>query len=312
MAFFINILLNKAFIPGAAKTKKGLYAKLILVFVLSFGALWLATANDAARAEKSQSLRGEEAVKRLKQNGQYDSLMQAMQAARRAESGQNNSDASFTAPEAMPPTAKLYAPDGAPANFFGYSVALSGDTAIVGVPLDSLESINPASVSEGSAYIFTRSGTSWALQQKLAASDAANRDYFGANVSIDGDTAVVGALFDDVGASVNQGSAYVFTRTGTVWTQQAKLTAAQGAAGDRFGASVEISGETIVVGTKRDQGAAYVFTRSGTMWTQQQQLLPSNGAAGDEFGGSVAINGDTILVSATGRPVSGADNQGAV
>ncbi|MDQ3798554.1 MAG: hypothetical protein M3384_03810, partial [Acidobacteriota bacterium] len=269
---------------------------------------WLASIDNPAKAEK---LRDAEAVEKLRQNGQYDSLMKAFNAARRAESGRNDS-ASLTAPEAPPPTAKLYAPDGAPANFFGYSVALGGDTAIVGVPLDSLESINPASVSEGSAYVFTRSGTTWTLQQKLTASNGANRDYFGANVSIDGDTVVVGALFDDVGASVNQGSAYVFSRSGTVWTQQAKLTAAQGAAGDRFGVSVEISGETIVVGTKRDQSAAYVFTRSGTTWTQQQQLTPSNGAAGDEFGASVAINVDTILVSATGRPVSGADNQGAV
>ena len=313
MAFFINILSTKAFILRTANAKKGLYTKLILVFALSFGALWLATANDAARAEQLQSLRGEEAVKRLKQNGQYDSLMNAMKAARRAERGQNDSGAAFTAPETMPPpTAKLYAPDGAPANFFGYSVALSGDTAIVGVPLDSLESVNPASVSEGSVYVFTRKGTNWELQQKLTASDAANRDYFGANVSIDGNTVVVGALFDDVGASVNQGSAYVFNRSGTVWTQQAKLTATQGAAGDRFGVSVEISGETVVVGNKRDQGAAYVFTRSGTAWTQQQQLTPANGAAGDEFGSVVTISGETIFVSATGRPVSGADNQGAV
>ena len=293
------------------KTNKKFYAAALFIFALSFSALWLAAIDNPAKAQQAQNLRGAEAVEQLKQNGQYDSLMKAFNATRRAEHVQNNSD-TLTAPEAPPPTAKLYAPDGAPANFFGYSVALSGDTAIVGVPLDSLESINPASVSEGSAYIFTRSGTSWTLQQKLVASDAANRDYFGANVSIDGDTVVVGALFDDVGASVNQGSAYVFTRSGTTWTQQAKLTATQGTAGDRFGASVEISGETVVVGTKRDQGAAYVFTRSGTTWTQQQQLTPSNGAAGDEFGSVVTISGETIFVSATGRPVSGADNQGAV
>jgi hypothetical protein len=296
----------------ALKTNKRFYAAALFIFALSFSAFWLGAIDNAAKAQRANNLRGAEAVERLRQNGQYDSLMEAMKAARRTERAQNDSDASLIAPGVLPPAAKLYAPDGAPANFFGYSVALSGDTAIVGVPLDSLESINPASVSEGSAYIFTRSGTTWELQQKLTASDAANRDYFGANVSIDGNTVIVGALFDDVGANINQGSAYIFTRSGTVWTQQAKLTAAQGAAGDRFGASVEISGETVVVGTKRDQGAAYVFIRSGTSWTQQQQLTPSNGAAGDEFGSVVTINGETILVSATGRPVSGADNQGAV
>jgi hypothetical protein len=307
-AFFITTL--AATFNSKTKGKKGFYAILILIFALSLGVIWLAN-GVSSQAKESESLRGADAVKRLKENGQYDSLMEAMKAARRGARAQNDS-ASFTASEAMAPTAKLYAPDGAPANFFGYSVALSGETAIVGEPLDSHESINPASVSEGSAYIFTRSGATWTLQQKLTASDAANRDYFGANVSIDGDTVVVGALFDDVGANVNQGSAYVFNRSGTTWTQQAKLTAAQGAAGDRFGISVEISGETVVVGTKRDQGAAYVFTRTGAAWTQQQQLTPANGAAGDEFGSVVTISGETIFVSATGRPVAGADNQGAV
>jgi hypothetical protein len=293
------------------KTNKTFYVPTLLILGLSFFACWMAMTGSRTLARKTENLRGTQAVEQLRQTGQYDSLLKAFKAARRDEPGKNTSDLT-AAPEAISQTAKLFAPDGEPADFLGYSVALSGDTAIVGAPLDSLETVNPPRASQGSAFIFTRTGTAWTLQQKLLASDGAARDYFGASVSIEGDTAIVGALFDDVGANANQGSAYVFTRSGTIWTEQAKLTATQGAAGDRFGVSAEISGETVVVGTKREQGAAYVFTRSGATWTQQQQLLPSNGAAGDEFGASVAINLDTILVSATGRPVSSADNQGAV
>lgn len=293
------------------KTNKAFYAAALFILGLSFSAFWMAMTDSRAKAQKAENLRGAQAVEQLKQNGQYDSLLKAFKTAQRDEPGQNIPDLTV-APEAISQTAKLFAPDGEPADFLGYSVALSGDTAIVGAPLDSLETVNPPRTSQGSAFIFTRSGTVWTLQQKLLASDGAARDYFGASVSIEGDTAIVGAMFDDVGANDNQGSVYVFTRSGTVWTEQAKLTATQGAAGDRFGVSVEISGESVVVGTKRDQGAAYVFTRSGSAWTQQQRLIPSNGAAGDEFGASVTINLDTILVSATGRPVSGADDQGAV
>ena len=101
---------------------------------------------------------------------------------------------------------------------------------------------------QGSAYVFTRSGTTWTQQAKLTASDGAADDYFGYSVALSGDTALVGAYWDDVGANYDQGSAYVFTRSGTTWTQQAKLTASDGAAGDHFGHSVALSGDTALVG----------------------------------------------------------------
>jgi hypothetical protein len=104
-------------------------------------------------------------------------------------------------------------------------------------------------------------------QAKLTATDGAAFDDFGLSVAVDGDTAVVGAFNDDVGANANQGSAYVFTRTGSTWTEQAKLTAADGAADDEFGARVAVSGDTALVGVPSDdvggnqeQGSAYVFT----------------------------------------------------
>ena len=185
--------------------------------------------------------------------------------------------------------AKLTASDGDNNDFFGISVAIDGDTAVAGAPLDNGDLSN-----QGAAYVFTRSGTTWTEQQKLTASDGKANDLFGTSVAIDGDTVVAGAPGD--GGTANSGAAYVFTRSGTTWTEQQKLTASDGAANDLFGASVSIDGDTAVVGAPNDdggtinQGAAYVFTRSGTTWTEQQKLTASDGAANDFFGASVAID----------------------
>ena len=157
--------------------------------------------------------------------------------------------------------------------------------------------------NQGAAYVFTRSGTIWTEQAKLTASDGEANDFFGASVAIDGDTLVAGAFLDDTGAKSDQGAAYVFTRSGTIWTEQQKLAASDGEDGDRFGFSVAIDGDTVVAGAPNDdngpninQGAAYVFTRSGTIWTEQAKLTASDGETVDEFGFSVAIEGDTAVV----------------
>ena len=201
--------------------------------------------------------------------------------------------------------AKLTASDAAAFDFFGESVSISGDTALVGAPLD-----DDAGSDSGSASVFVRSGTTWTQQAKLTAGDAAALDQFGESVSISGDTAVVGAFGDD-DAGVNSGSAYVFVRSGTTWTQQAKLTASDAAAGDQFGRSVSISGDTALVGAVgdddagSDSGSAYVFVRSGTTWTQQSKLTAGDAAAFDFFGFSVSISGDTVLVGAQGDDDAG-------
>jgi len=139
-------------------------------------------------------------------------------------------------------------------------VAVSGDTAVIGAPRND----DAAGVS-GSAYVFTRSGTSWTEQAKLTASDAEIGDLFGFSVAVSGDTAVIGAfLNDDAGSS--SGSAYVFTRSGTTWTEQAKLTASDAAERARFGNSVAVSGNAAVIGAYKDadagssSGSAYVFS----------------------------------------------------
>jgi hypothetical protein len=215
--------------------------------------------------------------------------------------------------------AKLLAADGAAGDQFGYSVALSGDTAVIGARFDD-DDVN--GLESGSAYVFTRSGTTWSQQAKLTAADGAARDWFGVRVAISGDTAVITADADDDDVNgVDSGSAYVFTRSGTTWSQQAKLTAADGAAVDLFGYSVTLSGDTAVFGARFDDddvngvdsGSAYVFTRSGTTWTQQAKLTAADGAAGDQFGYSVALSGDTAVITADAddEDVNGVDSGSA-
>ena len=155
-------------------------------------------------------------------------------------------------------------------------------------------------------------------QAELTASDGAVGDNFGLSVALSGDTALVGAFGRDVAGKSNQGAAWVFVRSGGVWIEQAQLTASDGAAGDVFGISVVLSGDTALVGArghdvdgKSDQGAAYVFVRSGASWTQQAELIPSDGAAGDWFGGKVALSGETAVVGARYHDVDGKSNQGA-
>jgi hypothetical protein len=143
--------------------------------------------------------------------------------------------------------AKLTADDGAASDYFGYSVAIDGDTLLVGAVSDGAINFNPSS-----AYVFTRSGNTWTQQAKLVADDGAPNDYFGASVALDGNTALVGAYGDDVGVNGHQGSAYVFTRSGSTWTQQAKLVAGDGAITDRFGFSVTLDGNTALVGAYGD------------------------------------------------------------
>jgi FG-GAP repeat len=196
---------------------------------------------------------------------------------------------------------------------FGWSVAVDGDTAIVGAPYDEVG----ANTEQGTAYIFVRSGSVWMQQAQLIASNGDAYDHFAETVSISGDTALIGAPTDEVGANLNQGTAYVFVRSGGVWTQQAQLIANNGDDGDRFGESVALSGESALVGADYDevgannaQGTAYVFVRSGGVWTQQAQLIANNGDGGDAFGASVDISGDSALVGAFNDEVGANAGQG--
>ena len=173
---------------------------------------------------------------------------------------------------------------------YGYAVSVSGDTAIIGAYQD-----NDVGDDSGSAYVYVRSGSTWTQQAKLTASDGADDDEFGFSVSIDGDTAVIGAYRDDDAGS-SSGSAYVFVRSGSSWTEQQKLVAADGASNDEFGYAVSVSDDTAVIGAHRDDdvgsssGSIYIYVRSGSSWTLQQKLTASDGDSSDEFGYAVSVS----------------------
>jgi len=170
---------------------------------------------------------------------------------------------------------------------FGMEVSISGDTIVVGATW--------AGKYAGAAYVFTRDGSSWSQQARLVADDAASYRYFGGSVAISDDSLVVGSI-SPLGSG---GAAYVFTRTGETWSQQAKLTPPD-AAKSYFGNSVDISGDTAIVGAPRDGtasvGAAYVFQRAESGWSQAAKLVAGDGVTSQGFGSSLALDGDRVLV----------------
>jgi hypothetical protein len=217
---------------------------------------------------------------------------------------------------------------------FGWSVAISGDTVVVGAPYEDSAATgvngdqnDNSALQSGAAYVFVRAGDAWSQQAYLKASNTGAVDEFGRSVSISGDTVVVGAPYEDSAATgvdgdqnndsaLRSGAAYVFIRSEGIWSQQAYLKASNTGTDDRFGSSVAISGETVVVGAYLEDssatgvdgdqnndsalrsGAAYVFVRSGDAWSQQAYLKASNTGKHDHFGGPVAISGDTVVVGA--------------
>ena len=210
--------------------------------------------------------------------------------------------------------AQLTAPRGVPVQEFGHAVALSKDTIVVGAQGDLVGS-NPR---QGSAYVFVRSGSTWIQEAQLVASDGAASDSAGFAVGVSGNTAVVGAHFDDVGANEDQGSAYVFTRTGSTWVEQARLTASDGADSDLYGRAVAIAGRTILVGAQWDdidgrtnQGSTYLVTRSGGVWTEREKLTAPDGVADELYGTTVAMDGGTGIIGASFGKVDGKNAQGS-
>jgi hypothetical protein len=200
---------------------------------------------------------------------------------------------------------KLTADDNWPAyDHFGTSVSIcsfAGDEyAIIGAPNDG-----DAAPDRGAAFVFVRNGASWTQEQKIAAWDGAEGDQFGTSVCLFGLTtfAIVGSPYDDVGGSNDQGSAYIYSRSGSNWSLHGQVTA--GNAGDRFGTSVAMSafGTPILVGAPQADGggAAYVF-QYGASWTQQAVLTALDGVAWDHFGRSVALSttGDMAVAGAHG------------
>ena len=211
------------------------------------------------------------------------------------------------------PQSKLTANDGSDDDEFGYSVAIDGNTAVVGAYHRNLD----GNTNVGVAYVFTKdSDDAWSQAATLTASDGAANDEFGISVAIDGNTIVVGARQDDT----RNGAAYVFTRPDGGWTSTttaAKLTASDGEEGDRFGHSVAVVGDTVVVGAygdDRNRGAAYAFTKTGSAWTSTTtaaKLTASDGEEDHFFGWSVAVDGGTAVVGAYQDDDNGEDSGAA-
>ncbi len=224
---------------------------------------------------------------------------------------------------------KINASDKEAKDYFGWSVSISGNYTIVGAPYEDLSSISNISTTDaGSAYIFNRSGTTWSQQQKINASDKQAHDNFGWSVSINGAYAIVGAPYEDPSSISNisttdAGSAYIFKRSGTTWSQQQKINASDKGAGDYFGYSVSIDGDYAIVGAPYEDpssisnistlnaGSAYIFKRSDTAWAQQQKINASDKGANGLFGQSVSISGDYAVVGAPGEDPSNTLNAGS-
>ncbi len=187
---------------------------------------------------------------------------------------------------------------------FGFAVSINGDRVIIGAPFD-----DDGGADAGAVYIFKRNGTTWLREAKLTAGDAPTiGDLFGNSVSISGDRVIIGAPGDDsvaAGTSAS-GSAYVFKRDGTNWSQEgAKLTATDPVTNDVFGYSVAISGNLVIVGSYADDntkgvnaGSAYIFKRTGSSWNREEHLIASTTKANDFLGWSVATMGNQAVAGA--------------
>lgn len=212
---------------------------------------------------------------------------------------------------------KLVASDAAALALFGNSIALSGNTLLVGAP----GTVVSGQANVGAAYVFERQASgAWHEVAKLTASDGAGQDNFGFSVALSSGRAVVGAYGDDHAAGVDAGSAYVFERQGSgAWLQVAKLTASGSAAGDWFGRAVAIDGDLVIVGAPFDDtgagsnaGSATVFERQGSSaYVEKATLLPSVSAPNDAFGWAVSTRAGRALVGAYLQATSAGSAAGA-
>jgi len=229
---------------------------------------------------------------------------------------------------------------------FGRSAALSGDTVVVGayeedssqttITNGTTSSTYNSAVNAGASYIFKRTGSTWAQEAYLKASNANVSDWFGHSVAISGDTVVVGAYTEDSSqtaitngttsstdnTATSAGAGYIYKRTSSTWAQEAYIKASNANANDNFGYSVAISGDTVVVGANQEDsiqttitngttsstdntatsvGAGYIYKRTSSTWAQEAYIKASNANALDYFGYSVALSGDTVVVGANGE-----------
>ncbi len=204
-------------------------------------------------------------------------------------------------------TQKLKADDAQSFDYFGWSVSLLADRALIGAYGD-----DDIANGSGSAYLFDFNGINWSQTQKLKATDAQSFDNFGDSISLSSDRALIGAYRDDDLGS-ESGSAYVFDFDGNSWFQTQKLTSNDGGGNDNFGRSVSLSGDWALIGAYNvglgNVIAAYMFNYDGSSWNQQQKL--TSDVSGDFFGWSVSLSNNKALIGATRSDSELGNNLGA-
>ncbi|MBC7850244.1 MAG: hypothetical protein H7Y31_10935 [Chitinophagaceae bacterium] len=211
---------------------------------------------------------------------------------------------------------KITDPAGQNGDHFGISVSISGNYAIIGAYQDNVGAIN---ADHGSACVFQYNGSSWVFMQKIVDPGGAANDQFGRSVAISGNHCVIGAHLDDFGAMIDKGSASFFRYNGTNWILTQKSADPAGGGGDKFGTSVSMSGNNVVIGAFEDgigsaayQGSVTVYHYNGTTgWDLVQTITDANGAGGDNFGVSVSIAGNYFVVGSYNDDVGANTNQGS-
>jgi hypothetical protein len=200
------------------------------------------------------------------------------------------------------PEQKLVASNAAQFDSFGVSVAVDGDTLVVGAQGEDSnattvggDETDNSAADAGAAYVFVRAAGSWTQQAYLKASDGAAGARFGFRVDVSGDTAVVSAPSAAEGGD-SRGAVYAFVRSGVAWSEQQVLLSSSPADGDLFGMGVAVDGDAVAVGTETN--AAFVFRRSGTTWAEEAVLTTPFALLVNDEWQSVALSGDRVVVGA--------------
>jgi hypothetical protein len=208
---------------------------------------------------------------------------------------------------------KITARDGAAGDLFGISVAADGNTILVGADLHDEKAENA-----GAVYVYVLEKNKWKQEAKLMASDGGETDIFGVRVALSGNTALVSARRDDTEElGIDAGSAYIFVRDGSTWTQQVKLTSPDGQADDRFGRGVALSGDTAIISAMNhdangsNTGAVYVYKKGSVGWRYTSKFMAKSSMPDDKFGWNVALSNGVAVVATPNHDAKGQES-GAV
>lgn len=208
----------------------------------------------------------------------------------------------------------LFLPLGFPLDQFGWSVDLSGDRAMIGIPYDDAS----GPIDSGSVQLYQFDGTSWCEEQRLYCTTAEINDNFGYSVSVDQEAAIVGVRSDQVASGTGSGAAIVYRLEGVSWTEEQRLYASDAASNDQFGASVSLNNDVAIVGARyddimgwNDAGSAYIYRFNGSSWSEEDHLIASSGVGDDRFGISVGLGSDMAIVGAYGHDMFGVTDSGS-